>query len=130
MKTTQDEIAQILAMIDTGTILQIVPSMLVAIGYAEIWPDRDAMFFCELGNGTTGKQHILQYERAKVQSNQVTFYDKAGKIVAGLSPYVENPEVNTDDMNEAWASWKKVLAQGGLECCQQRANEWRHLEFG
>ena len=101
----------------------------MAVGYAEMWLDRDMMYYCELGDGTTGKQHVLKFASFDPRSNQVLFYQPDGHLIAGLAPYAEWPEVSTDDMHLAWEDWKRKLATGALEQCQFWARQWRHAEL-
>lgn len=120
--------AQVVAMVAKGCMLRIKEDdVFVALGYAEIWLDRDLIFFCELGNGDTGKQHVLRFATFDPRPNQVIFYDKNGKLVAGLAPYIEWPEVDAHDMQVEWEAWQKD--KEGLEGCEQAAKEWRHAQL-
>jgi hypothetical protein len=119
---------QVLSLASQGCMLLIPPlaPMLITVGYAEMWLDRDMMFFCEV-NGETGKQHILRFARFTPLSNQALFYDEKGELIGTLAPFAEWPQVNTDDMNEIWANWQKD--KDAQKYCAEQAREWRHAEL-
>jgi len=114
---------QVLAMVSQGCMLQLThPQLLLSVGYAEMWLPENKMFYCELGDGDTGHQHVLQFDRFDARSNQVIFYkDKA--IVAGLAPYAEWPEVDQHQLQTMWAQWQKN--KQALPQCAEQAREWR-----
>jgi hypothetical protein len=119
---------QVLMMAQQGCMLKLrEPDLLIAVGYAEMWLDRNAIFYCELGDGETGKQHVLKFATFTPRSNQVVFYDKEGNLIAGLAPYVEWPEVDAHQMQAAWEAWQKD--KEGLAGCKAAADEWRHADF-
>lgn len=120
---------QVLNMVSQGCCIQ-PAEMAVPIGvaYAEMWLDRDMFFFCEINGGETGKQHVIRFDHFEPLSNQVLFFDKEGKLIAGLAPYIEWPEVDAVQMQSVWAEWQKNTY--ALEGCKEAAQEWRHAQLG
>lgn len=107
---------QMLNMVSQGCMLGLTEQGIeVPVGYAEIWLDRDIMFYCEINGGTTGKQHVLRFDHFDPLSNQVLFYAKDGTLIAGLAPFV------------VWQAWLKDKFV--LHGCERAAKEWRHAKL-
>jgi hypothetical protein len=120
----------VLSLVSQGCMLQLLEykhPLLVPVGYAEIWLDRDMMFYVELSDCSTGHQHILRFASFNVRANQVTFYDAAGVLIAGLAPFNEWPELDVGEMQALRAQWQKDLSAWALAQCQEQGRAWRHL---
>lgn len=119
---------QVLATVSQGCMIQPVElGIPVTVAYAEMWLDRNMFFFCELDGGETGTQHVVKFASFKPLSNQVLFYDADGKLVAGLAPYSEWPDIDANVMQGIWHQYSTDKA--ALEGCRLAAREWRHAEL-
>jgi hypothetical protein len=44
--------------------------VLATIGYLEMWPEHSALFFNEMGDSSSGQQHILKFDKLEVKGDQ------------------------------------------------------------
>jgi len=96
------------AIVVKGAAIQYVDCpVLATIGYLELWPEHHALFFCEVGDSSTGQQHILEFYKLVVKGDQGILYRSNGDLIASIAPY--------DDFRIwIWTSAKRI-GKTGLE---------------
>jgi hypothetical protein len=92
------------AIVEQGAAIQYVEFPVIAtIGYLELWLEHHALFFCEVGDSSTGQQHVLEFDKMEIKGDQAILY-KAGDVVASIAPYGEFP-LDVDQCKADWQTW-------------------------
>jgi hypothetical protein len=110
-KRTRKPIKKIVAQ---GALIQYAAYPVIAtIGYLELWSEHQALFFNEVGDSSTGQQHILECDEMEIRGDQAILY-RDGEVVASIAPYDDfNVDVDwyKSDWQEwlSWQSWRRPL---------------------
>jgi hypothetical protein len=77
------------ALVAQGVTLQYVemPSVSATIGYAELWPELGALYCCEVGDGSTGQQHVVEFDRMVFKGARMADLRKRGKLVGRVATF-------------------------------------------
>lgn len=97
--------ARLQEIISEGALIEYVssPVLRATVGYLELWPEYNALFFNEVGDSSTGQQHVLVFDRFEIKGDQAIFW-KAGEFAASIAPYHEFP-VDVDQLMADWQEW-------------------------
>jgi hypothetical protein len=79
--------------------------VLASIGYLELWPEHHALFFNEVGDSSTGQQHIVRFDRMTVRGTQAILYQD-GAVMASIAPFDEWPGQDLDRLKATWREWQ------------------------
>jgi hypothetical protein len=77
--------------------------VIATIGYLELWPEHSALFFNEVGDSSTGQQHIVRFETMEIKGDQAILY-QGDAVIASIAPFEEWP-VDVDRCKANWREW-------------------------
>jgi hypothetical protein len=90
--------------VNQGALIGYVETPVIAtIGYLELWPEHQALFFNEVGDSATGQQHIVRFDKLEVTGNQAILYLN-GSVTASIRQFSEWP-VDVEQCEANWQEW-------------------------